>query len=104
MSAETTQQLWTLPLREAAAQRWSEGRAKFGAEWIGAHPLRELLAELADGLNYAREAERLGWPLDMERIEFDLEHTYEMIREAINGAALDCVDVTHDARARARGR
>ena len=57
----------------AMRQRWHQGRARYGSEWSGRHPLVEGFEELIDTLNYlalagAPYAERLAVQAIAERV------------------------------------
>ena len=45
-------ELWQLSLDDAMRRRWAEGRARYGSEWKGRHPLIEVHEELVDALVY----------------------------------------------------
>jgi hypothetical protein len=49
-----------LPIGEARAVKWRQGRERYGPVFIG-HPLEELHEELLDAMNYAEEAARRGF-------------------------------------------
>jgi hypothetical protein len=51
-----------LPIGEARAVKWRQGRERYGPVFIG-HPLEELHEELLDAMNYAEEAARRGFPM-----------------------------------------
>lgn len=53
-------ELLILPVETAQNAKWADGRAKYGPEWVGDHPLIELYMELLDAQNYLDHLENEG--------------------------------------------
>ena len=81
--ASGVMKLIDLPIDRARRVKWERGRARYGPVFVG-HPLEELDEELLDGMNYAAEAARRGFP--MAGISEDIRRLCERIR-AVYGAA-----------------
>jgi len=64
-SRHDAETLIELTWQEATRRKWLAGRKLYGARWSGAHPQAELFAELADGVNYARES--VAWGVDPDK-------------------------------------
>lgn len=67
-----------MPIDQARAVKWREGRKRYGGPAFVGDPLEELDGELLDGMNYAEEAARRGY--DMAGISEALRDLCERTR------------------------
>ena len=74
-------ELAALPFEEARAVSWKRGRAKYGPEWQGDHPLEEAMAELIDCANYLAEAARRD--VHVGDLPAQVEGLWRMIRNRL---------------------
>jgi hypothetical protein len=56
-----------MELPDACARLWQEGRDLYGPHRVG-HPLKHLAEKIADGINWAEEAERWGYRTGLIRL------------------------------------
>lgn len=91
---EEQRALWELDLDTAMRRRWAEGRARYGPEWQGRHPLEEAFEELIDAqiylaLGQAPCAERLALQAITERVARHIRDLSPAARGQWTGATLE---------------
>ena len=76
--------LWELDVYDAMEVRWLQGRARYGEEWRGRHPLVEAHEEAIDMLVYLAVARGEGSPVD-SAIELLIRTIAESMAKQISG-------------------
>lgn len=67
-----------------AHERWTQGRALYGDQWKGRHPLREMAEEMADAFNYL-----LVWRSARGRVTVDMIQTVEALGATVMAMMAD---------------